>query len=39
MTLAQVVAAQKPAIALPETDKKIVEAENKKSLEAAKSER
>jgi hypothetical protein len=36
MNLAQVVAAQKPVNPLPETDKKALEAESKKSLEAAK---
>jgi hypothetical protein len=35
-TLTQVAAAQKPVKALPETDQKTVEAENKKSVEAAK---
>jgi hypothetical protein len=35
-TLAQVAAAQKPAKALPETDQKTLEAENKKTLESAK---
>ena len=35
-TLAQVAAAQKPVKALPETDKKTLEAENKKTIDAAK---